>query len=382
LTSLKTRVVPNIEKMMKEQKKVDMNEIFQGVAIDLIIQAGFATDPQETAELRDLFTIVREAFADPFYTIPFYDRLTFIPSVKKTMDALKRINELALYLIQKRRKHLQEQTRKLNASVENLSQQPIKYIIDLLLEAHDDETNTQLNDTELKDNVLLFFLAGSETSALSMLWFVHNMLVYNPKVYERLQEEVDRVIPSDPNDMTLQDIANLSYLNNVLHESMRVTPSVPISGMRVFKEDTQVGKWLFKKGAEVTINIILTHRNPLNYQSPELFNPDRWDSSSQNDTAQSSTSEPSGEESTKTSAESKDLVQAYSQAGKYAPFGCGRRVCLGKSFAYLEMRVILSYLLKYYKFSLPLDETFPKQKRIRLPTVFPVGGVNLVLEPR
>jgi len=378
---LKTRVVPQIDQLMKEKGKVDMNDILQGLAIDYIIQAGFATDPKETKELRELFNICREGFEDPLFTLPGYKYLTFIPQVKKVTTALKRIDALAMSLIQKRRKYLLQEKEKTSDENESLQ---VKYIIDLLLEARDDGDNAQLNDQELKDNVLLFFLAGSETTAISMLWFVHNVLVHDSQVYHRLQEEVDKVLPNDPNNLSLQDISNLTYFNHVLHESMRLTPSVPISGMRIFKEDTQVGDWSFKKGSWMLMNILLSHRNPDNYENPDVFDPDRWDISKRTNKETGVVSkfkEITTEESDDTK-DTKDLVQLWSQAGKYGPFGCGRRVCLGKSFAYLEMRVVLTYLLKKYKFSLPKDETFPKKEAIRLPTMYPLDGVRVVLEPR
>lgn len=98
------------------------------------------------------------------------------------------------------------------------------------------------------DNMITFLVAGHETTS-GMLSFVFYYLLKNPKAYEAAQKEVDEVAGKGP--ITVEHLAKLPYLNAVLRETLRLSPSAPATGIEA-KEDTILGgKYAIKAGVPI-----------------------------------------------------------------------------------------------------------------------------------
>ncbi len=223
-------------------------------------------------------------------------------------------------------------------------------LLGMLLTAVDAEGDgAMLTDREVRDQLMTIFLAGHETTASGLAW-AGWILAAHPEVAERAREEVDRVLAGRV--PTFADLAHLPYLGMVIKEVLRLySPAVGVF-MRRAVEDVQIGEWLVPKGALVTLLSTVPHLDSRWFSNPEKFDPSRFE------------------------------TEAAKQVprGAYFPFGTGPRVCIGSSFALMEMTLILAMLLQRYTLRPAPGQTKPGM-RVQV-TLRPEGGVRLVLAKR
>jgi len=344
-----------VEKAADEGTPIDMNRIMNEIAGEVIIQSAFGCKGQQADEMAASFKGLLLTY-NPLFRIPGFLKLNFLPFVKKHNDEKHRIISLANAIVDERRaiwKHRKEQ----QARGEPVENSGVSYLVDLLFDAQDEETGAYLTDEELKDNARTFLGAGSETTATAMSWFLYN-LTRNPDVWAKVIEEVDQVVPDDLSQFSYQHLAKYSYLNQVITESLRVNPSVSLITPRIPTEDIQVGPWSFPRGSWISFSIPVVHFSPDNYEDPYAFKPERWEDNA-------------------------DRKLPYT----YVAFGTGRRVCIGKYFALLEMRIVLSIFLKKFSFQrVPKPDGSPNNDKIEKLYLVPVlhlkDGLPLLVKRR
>ena len=178
--------------------------------------------------------------------------------------------------------------------------------LSMLLASRDEESGQGIDDRQIRDEVMTLFIAGHETTAnlLSWTWY---LLAQHPAIRDRLAGELQR----DP---------QAPYLDHVLSEVMRFYPPVWVLGRDALRE-VEVGGWRIKRGATVLMCQLVAHKNPDSFAEPERFDPDRW------------------------------IDAAPLPQFAYFPFGGGARKCIGDQFARLEARIVLSELLRRYRFA-------------------------------
>lgn len=172
-------------------------------------------------------------------------------------------------------------------------------ILSMLTLARFDD-GTGMDDREVRDQLVTLLLAGHETTATALAWTA-DLLLRRPDALARLVAEVDE----DDGD---------AYLRAVIQESLRLRPVVPLAGRRLASE-LRAGGLALPAGTDVTPAIWLVHTRPDLYPDPYAFRPERF------------------------------LEQAPTTYG-WIPFGGGVRRCLGAAFAELEMRVVLTEMLR------------------------------------
>ncbi|KAI9216502.1 cytochrome P450 [Blastocladiella britannica] len=210
----------------------------------------------------------------------------------------------------------------------------------------DAQSQTQANGAgtlpliEIRDELLTFLVAGHETTAnaISMtLWF----LAANLKEQDKLVAALMALGP----DPSLDALLALPELANVVHESLRLH-SPAFSARRAALHDVHVplsdGRALIlPKGMEVVIPIQAIHLLPSNFSDPLDFQPDRWNAIRM---AGSTDHQISGGTST-----------TVLHPGQYLPFFFGPRVCVGRQFAVLELKLSVARILARFQVSLPAD---------------------------
>ena len=227
------------------------------------------------------------------------------------------------------------------------SEDPGKDALGLLIQAEDEEGKS-LSLEELKDQVLLLLFAGHETLTSAIASFCL-LTAQHPDVMQRLVEEQDSLnIAGIP---TLEDLKNMTYLEQVLKEVMRLIPPVG-GGFREAVETFEFGGYRIPKGWNIQYQIAQTHKDEDLYPESDRFDPDRFDP--------------------------QQPVDKQASFG-YIPFGGGLRECIGKEFARLEMRLFASKLLQNYQW-----ELLPNQNLdlVTVPTPHPRDGLKVKFSRR
>ncbi len=208
---------------------------------------------------------------------------------------------------------------------------------------HAAENDGGMTDAELRDQTMTLFLAGHETTALA-LTFALRLLSLHPRVAERAQQEVARVVGS--RSPTLADIPELTYTRALLDETLRLFPPAWALA-RVALSDRALDDIECKQGTEVIAVPWVMHRDRRFFPEPELFRPERW-------------------------LEKKELPRCV-----YMPFGAGPRVCIGNHFALTEAVLVLAVFLARGHFTL---EHGPLLRLTPAVTLRPSGSVNMRFE--
>ncbi|MFJ7126132.1 cytochrome P450 [Streptomyces sp. NPDC098101] len=200
--------------------------------------------------------------------------------------------------------------------------------------------------TELREQVLVFLLAGHETTATSLGFALH-LLGLHPEARKRAREEVDQVLAGRTPGAA--DLDALPYVTRVLKEAMRLFPAAPVVGRRAVAA-TEIGGVAVPAGADVVVAPWVTHRHPDYWEDPERFDPDRF------------------------------TPEAEAARPRYAwfPFGGGPRACIGQHFSMLESVIALAMILQRYDFE-AIDTEVPLTSAITLQAA---GPARCRLTPR
>ncbi|XP_068907405.1 probable cytochrome P450 6a14 [Tenebrio molitor] len=205
---------------------------------------------------------------------------------------------------------------------------------------------------ELSAQAFVFFIAGFETSSTTMTFALYEIAT-NPDVQEKLRKEINSVLANHEGKLTYAAMMEMSYMEKVLHETLRKYPPLPIL-TRVCTKDYTVPNTTIKikKGDMVGISTQALHNDPEYYPDPEKFDPERF------------------------SEENKKTRPDFT----WIPFGEGPRLCIGLRFGMLQSKVGLTALLKNYKIKLSNKTHQPLQmdKQAFISSV--EGGVWLDVE--
>jgi cytochrome P450 len=205
-------------------------------------------------------------------------------------------------------------------------------ILSMLMTAHF-EDNSQMDDKELRDQLMTLLLAGHETTATALAW-TFDLLLRHPAELGRLRDSLAA--------------GEEGYLKATIAESLRLRPVIPLAGRRL-TEDLVTDDLDLPAGTDVSAAIWLTHTNADLYPEPFAFRPERF------------------------------LDQAPDTYA-WIPYGGGIRRCLGAAFAEFEMRIVLREVLG--RCELRKADPRPEKTGRRNITFSPRAGTPVVVESR
>ncbi|RUS26123.1 cytochrome P450 [Jimgerdemannia flammicorona] len=192
-------------------------------------------------------------------------------------------------------------------------------ILQLLLDMQQNE-DFALTDEEIRKESMIFFAAGSETTGNTTSFTVID-LVHNPACLAKLRQELDDTFP-DPmgtTPITHDACKALPYLNAVLNEGMRLHPVTLTGVTREPDDDFVLGPYALPKGTIVVSDFPRAQTNTKYWgEDAKQFNPDRF------------------------------LPGKEQPTDAFYPFSGGTRNCIGKNFAWMEMRLTLAHLLRRF----------------------------------
>ena len=200
--------------------------------------------------------------------------------------------------------------------------------LSLLVSARDEITGQGFDDPQLRDEVITMFLAGHETTALTLTWGLL-LLADHPDVVARIREEADAVLGSGP--LTQAELDRLPYTSMVLDEILRLRSPVWSVARNAAADDEILG-YRVRKGDTLFLPQLLVHRHPEFWDEPESFRPERFAPG----------------------------ASAGRHPYAYFPFSAGPRVCIGNVFSLLESRLLLARILREVTFTaVPGPEIVP-----------------------
>ena len=291
------------------------------------------------------------------------------PRLQRASEARRELHEIVQTIIEERRK-----TRKARTD-----------LLTLLFAAQDPETGFGMSDEQLKDEVMTLFLAGHETTANALSWTIY-LLTQHPEIAERVANEVrspetscgprasgaateSKSMSASKPEGTPQSsdgcdhrteaacrlgdegecglgIKESSLLSRVIRESLRLYPPAWAIGRRAVN-DLQIGRTAIPRGAIVLACQWAMHRSDRYFSDPTKFDPDRW------------------------TAEFQHTLPKY----VFFPFGGGPRSCIGEGFAWMELGIVLTEVLRRWQFEMVPGQTVKPRPSITLHPEKPIHVV-------
>lgn len=204
-------------------------------------------------------------------------------------------------------------------------------LLSLLLAAEDPETGAGLDDIAVRDQALIFLLAGHETTGATLAFALH-LLGRHPAVQQRVRDEVRRLAPERP--IEAGDLVRLSYTAHVIDETMRLYPAGHTLVRRARQATMLAGHDIPRKRI-VAISVWAIHHNPAVWPDPYRFDPERFEAS-----------------------KAEGGRQGEREQARYAhlPFGGGPRSCIGQYLAMAEMIVAVATVVRAFHLESLIDE--------------------------
>ena len=197
------------------------------------------------------------------------------------------------------------------------------------------------------------FTAGTLTTSAA-LTFCIIQLIDKPSIQEELFEEIDSYF-CDDREPTMSDVQHLPFMEGFIHETLRVYPGVPFIPHATYK-DTRVRGFYLPKNTSVSINCISINNNPKLFPNSTKFDPSRW--------------------------LDKDGKFKASMKDDIITFGRGKRYCVGRSLARMDLFLVLVKLVQKYKLTVPEGERPPSVTPIFGPATFTPDAFKLQVSLR
>ncbi|HEX2887664.1 bifunctional cytochrome P450/NADPH--P450 reductase [Vineibacter terrae] len=190
-------------------------------------------------------------------------------------------------------------------------------LLNLMLTAKDPVSGDRLDDANIRNQLVTFLIAGHETTS-GLLSFTTHLLLEHPEALARARAEVDAVLGDGV--PRFEDIAKLTYIDQVLRESIRLWPTAPFFAVRAKDDTVLAGRYPLKKGDVLSVLTPSLHRDASVWPDPTRFDPDRF------------------------APDRREKVPPHA----WLPFGNGVRACIGRAFAWQESLLVIAMMLQRF----------------------------------
>ncbi|KAJ9189379.1 hypothetical protein P3X46_000683 [Hevea brasiliensis] len=319
-----SRLLPVLEKALNNSISIDLQDILLRLTFDNVCMIAFGVDPGclslglPQIPLARAFEDATEATVLRFVTptcIWKAMRYLHLGAEKKLRRSIEGVDEFAEQVIRTRKKELSMQ------SCDDKKQRSDLLTVFMGLK---DESGQPFSDKFLRDICVNFILAGRDTSSVALSWFFW-LLDQHPQIVKERQD----FDPKTPLAFRAEEIKKLDYLQAALSEALRLYPSVPVDQKEVIEDDIFADGSMLKKGTKVIYAIYTMGRMEAIWgKDCREFRPERW---------------------------LKEGRFMSESAYKFTAFNGGPRLCLGKDFAYNQMKFAAASIIYRYHMKVVKD---------------------------
>ncbi|XVE80778.1 hypothetical protein DITRI_Ditri15bG0007600 [Diplodiscus trichospermus] len=312
--------VSNLIKMisLSEGLAINLSKMIFSLTYGITSKAAFGGKCKEQEAFISIVTQVsklsgRFTIADMYPSVRMLELISGRPKFEKLHKEADRMLEDIIAEHKERRK-----------TIGDGNGEEVKDLVDILLDLQESgELDIPLSADNVKAIILDMLSAGSETSSVTVEWTISELLL-NPRIMEKAQNEVRQVFNGRGN-VDEADIHELKFLRAVIKETLRLHPSVPLI-LRECRENCQLNGYDIPVKSKVLINAGAIGKDPNYWNDAETFYPERFLDSS---------------------------IDFKGTDFRYIPFGAGRRICPGISFAMSNIELTTAQLLFHFDWKLP-----------------------------
>ncbi|XP_041008162.1 cytochrome P450 97B2, chloroplastic [Juglans microcarpa x Juglans regia] len=349
-TDCSERALLKFEKNSPGEKTIelDLEAEFSSLALDIIglsvFNYDFGSVTKESPVIKAVYGTLFEAehrstFYIPYWKLPLARWI--VPRQRKFQNDLKVINDCLDGLIKNAKETRQE------TDVEKLQQRDYLNLKDAsLLRFLVDMRGADVDDRQLRDDLMTMLIAGHETTAAVLTWAVF-LLAQNPSKMRKAQAEIDSVLGQGR--PTFELIKKLEYIRLIVVEALRLYPQPPLLIRRSLRSDVLPGGYRGEKdgytipaGTDVFLSVYNLHRSPYFWDRPQEFEPERFLEQKKSEGIEGWAGfDPSRSPG---ALYPNEIISDFA----FLPFGGGPRKCVGDQFALMESTVALAMLLQKF----------------------------------
>lgn len=290
-------------------KRIDAE--MHALTFKIVVDALFTADgSQATAEVADALDDLNAAVVAQGnnLALTFMPDWSPLPIMRRKRRGVAILNRIIGQMVTERRNLGEE-----NSPADLLS---------ALVFSRDPDTGEQMEDQQIHDELLTLFVAGHDTTALTLSW-AWVMLSQHPGAEAALHAELASVLGG--RTPTLADLPSLAYTAQIVKETLRLYPAAWFTMRQTTDAIALPGTGeTIPKGAIIFLFPYAVHRDPRWFNEPASFQPERRGNEFE-----------------------KSLPK-----GTYFPFGMGPRVCIGNGFAMMEAQLLLATIAQRYRVEL------------------------------
>ncbi|KAI8039086.1 probable cytochrome P450 4d20 [Drosophila gunungcola] len=353
-------MVENLRKVADGKTALDMLKYVSLAALDVITEAamGVQVNAQNDPDFPYIKALKSVVYIQPDRMFKLSQRYDWLfPLVapflhRRLLSEIRVMHEFTDKVIRERRETVERAKangtyRPLSLGDAEIGSKSQMALLDILLQST--INNQPLNDADIREEVDTFMFEGDDTTSSGVSHALY-AIARHPKVQERIHEELLSVLGQDPAaPVTQSQLNDLKYLECVIKETMRLYPPVPAVGRYTHKE-LQIGNKTIPANTSVYLVLYFAHRDPDYFADPLGFKPERF----------------------------LDDEGESHETFAYLPFSAGPKNCIGQKFAILEMKALISKVIRYYEL-LPLGEEVKPMLNFILRST---SGINVGLRPR
>ncbi|XP_047350852.1 probable cytochrome P450 4aa1 isoform X3 [Vespa velutina] len=296
-----------------------INDVIYNIQAEIVLGLKLIKENKKNNETRELPFKVNEMFASYRFKRPWLLFESLYKLTKKSQIDKQQLDNNIAYCYDIIKKI--EKSKRLNSydmtndetQTENGRMSLLEFMVNMK------QKYSYFNDEAILNECSTFMLAGLEsvsTATACMLFLLAN----HPECQKKCVNELDEIYNNNDTLTSFKSLKEMKYLEMCIKETLRLYPAIPVIA-RCLTEDIKIDGRIIPTGTSVLISPYLTHRIPRYYLDPESFKPERFDPQN-----------------------SDEKLHPYA----YIPFSAGPKNCIGYKFAILEMKVLVSSILRNF----------------------------------
>ncbi|XP_010245486.1 PREDICTED: cytochrome P450 86B1 [Nelumbo nucifera] len=353
-----SRLLPVLEDSIRQSVPIDLQDVLLRLTFDNVCMIAFGVDPGclrpglPEIPFARAFEDATEATVIRFITpITLWKIMRYLDLgiERKLRRSIRQVDQFAEEVIRTRKKELSVDSNEKRVKSDLLS----------VFMGLKDEDGKPFSDKFLRDICVNFILAGRDTSSVALSWFFW-LLDRHPAVEQQILKEIccivrqrvnsDKGESNGPLVLRPDEVKKMDYLQAALSEALRLYPSVPVDHKEVIEDEVFPDGTKLKKGTKVIYAIYAMGRMESIWgKDCREFKPERW---------------------------LRDGRFMSESAYKFTAFNGGPRLCLGKDFAYYQMKFAAASII--YRYHVKVVENHPVVPKLAL-TMYMKYGLKVTL---
>ncbi|KAJ8957943.1 hypothetical protein NQ318_001942 [Aromia moschata] len=319
-------MIDAMEKCVNERKDIDIRDFLASFTTDVIGSCAFGIECNTFKETDSIFRKMGDNIfkVDSFLLMIKMILISKMPQLSHKLGLKSIRNDVSTFfmdLVQRTVKYREDK---------NFTRPDFLQLLIAMKNATKD-TDHPFTMQQLAAQVFLFFVAGFDTSSMTMNFTIYE-LCRNPVMQEKARKEVLEVLERHEGKITYESLSEMKYLQQAIDEALRLYPPVVTLSRVCVKDyklrDTNI---VIEKGTPVFIPLGALHRDPDYYPDPEKFDPGRF------------------------SPENIASRHPYT----HLPFGEGPRNCIGLRFGQMQSKIGLATILQKFRLSISPTTKMP-----------------------